>query len=785
MELTIDGRLCDLGGERIIAPEYAAAKLADPEAAREGHSLRITIPPTPANDELADFARDPHTAARFNAELHTTRLSVEGATIISGTVRLLGASNEGYLLEIRDGGAGWAKNAAHRMLNTLCIDYQATLTPATVLASWTDDSPVKFFPVIRDEYPRQNSSSDLLPAERLLTVDDYHPFLHIATLTRAIFAEAGYRIESRFMESEWFRSLYMSGAYRSRDTTALASRMGFFARRLSPVTASADYSGRVTANPKDVAGTVGNFVETATPQSIDSDGEPIPELHNNGRCFGLENGKIVFTPTSAVSAGFECYIKYTTDHRILTRDRLRGFDTIGLDENTLMQFTLANRYKDRRGGIVSNYRYLAIVFDHTEGARYRLTYTYNGAAGTLWTEFADRTAHAATPASGAVENPVLLVYENSNWVPYAKDWALYDGYIAETGQTTVEVRVRTAAEHIGPSSPRYFNLMFFQGAEAGMSLTLHKECSLQPHFSSAPGFGSVIRFDDVARHRVRQIVLLEALQHLFNLRFHTEEATKTVRVEPADDFFGSGPVADWRAKSDFSQPVLLADIAPEVHEHRTWGYLAGDGAVTRFDAEAESPLGEWSAATDSYAAKEGEKELRSPLFCPTLNTTGHYANAPAASIMQVGDRDDTLQDGANFTPRIVSYAGMHPLPEGQRWGYPSGGQEYPLAAFLFAGDDTSEGFSLCFEDRGGVPGLHRYYDRQLALESAGQRIDLSVQLAPHEFETLFTPGTGAPDLRSVFLLDSGQEPVRATLHAIEEYDPEAASVRCTFTRSPQ
>ena len=81
-------------------------------------------------------------------------------------------------------------------------------------------------------------------------------------------------------------------------------------------------------------------------------------------------------------------------------------------------------------------------------------------------------------------------------------------------------------------------------------------------------------------------------------------------------------------------------------------------------------------------------------------------------------------------------------------------------------------------------GLHRYYDLQTGRESAGRRITLSLRLAPHEFESLFTPETGAPDLRSAFLLDTGEGTVRAALRAVEDYDPQAASVRCTFTQLP-
>ena len=209
MELKIDGQICDLKAGSIAVPGYDAARLADPEACREGRSLKIPIPATPRNDALVGFACDPHAAGGFNDALHTAELSAEGSVLIGGTVRLLAASGEGYTLEIRDGGAGWAENAARRMFSRLGVAWDNVLTPTAIVESWTDDSPVKFFPIHRDEYRRQNSSSDLLPAERLLSVEDYHPFLHVATLVGQIFREADYEVKSRFFESAFFRSLYM------------------------------------------------------------------------------------------------------------------------------------------------------------------------------------------------------------------------------------------------------------------------------------------------------------------------------------------------------------------------------------------------------------------------------------------------------------------------------------------------------------------------------------------------------------------------------------------------
>lgn len=784
MELKIDDIRCDLGDRKPALPKYDAATLADVDACREGRSLKITLPATDRNDAIARFARDPHAAKRFNEELHTAELTADGAVLFAGTVRLLSASDTEYLFELRDGGAQWAKNAALAMFNTLDIDYEATLTPTEILDSWTADTPVRFFPIHRDEYPRESNPTDLLPAERMLSVDDYLPFLHIDALFKAIFEKTGYRIESQFLQSDFFQSLYMSGAYASHDTAAAAARMGFYARRLASASAQASSTGRVYANPKAIYNTVGNIVETATPQTLDADGEPIPELANNGGCFRMDDGKIVFVPPTSIDVGFEYYLRYTTDHRIESRTRLKGFDSLYLGPGSEVRFALANRYVDRRNQLTTNYTYRVIVFNHTAGNRYRLTYK-NGASEVTWSDFTTRSTQATTPTSGTLSDPVLYIGDGSNWIRYTGDWALYDGHIGETGQTTVEVRISTAAEHVTPAAPKYFHQIYFFGAEAGMTLTLHKECSLRPLFRTSPGFGSNLRFKDVAQLRIRQAELLRAATHLFNLRFYTDEATKTVYIEPADDFFGTGEEVDWSDRTDFRQPVVRTDIAPEIHERRTWCYREGDGPVKRFESETGEAFGEWSCDAISKATLAGEKVVRNPLFAPTLNSTGHYLNAPSALLLQTGDRDDLSQDDTTLVPRIVSYAGLHSLPAGERWGYPSNDNQYPLAAFHFAGDETTAGFTLCFEDRDDIEGLNRFYRRQATREGSLERIALTLRIAPDEYEALFALGIDKADIRSVFRIDTGQGIVRATLASIEAYDPDTHAMRCTFDRLPE
>lgn len=386
-----------------------------------------------------------------------------------------------------------------------------------------------------------------------------------------------------------------------------------------------------------------------------------------------------------------------------------------------------------------------------------------------------------TAPPGDFADERLEVLGSDGWKPYDGDWALYAGYVGEEGETTVEIRVRTASERVSPAQPRYFDQIYFAGAAPGTPITVHRECSLRPLFLPGPGFGSSLSFPDVAQVEIRQIELLEALAHLFNLRFYSEEGRKVVWVEPEEEFLGAGPEADWSDRTDFSQPVEMKDLALELHEERTWCYREGDGTVRRADAETGETLGSWSVRIDSQATLVGPETRRNPLFAPSLCSAGHYLNAPSALILQVGDRDDAEQ-GQEVTPRIVRYAGMHPLPEGERWGYPSGEAAYPLAAFLFDGDSDGEPFTLGFEDRGEARGLHRYYDRQVRREATRERISLALRIDPDEFAALLAPGSGAPDIRSVFRIDTGRGIVRATLRSIGEYDPEAASVRCTFDR---
>ncbi|MEG1622347.1 MAG: hypothetical protein RR330_03130 [Alistipes sp.] len=783
MELTLDTLPCDTGTKEPVVERYDAAAPLKLESAREGQSMRWILPATPRNDALFLDAASPRGKRRFNESLHIATVTEQGEMLLQGVVRLTAASKkEGYCIEIRDGAARWITQVASRPFNTLPIVYAERLTPTMICNSWTTNTPVRYFPILRDDYLLTNSSVGLRPAERILSVSDYHPFLHIGTLLQALFSDAGYTVESRFMAGDFFQSLYMSGAYTSIDTAAIDHRMGFFARRKAVATATANVDGRVYASPHVLAAnTVGNFVDAFSPQETDSTGKMLIDTYANNGCFCVEDEHILFRPLTTVKVGFEFFIKYVTDYRIRSRTQLTGFDSIYLGANSDCRFTLTNPFKDRRGMVANNYRYLVVVFNHVEGRSYKLVCDHGTPQQLVIGSFTGRTATIITPMTGTSATPVLYVVTSaSQESPYADDWALYDGYITETGKTEVEVTLRTASEVATPSAPKDFYTIYFYGAEAGMSFALSQACSLRPLFSQSPGLGSAVTFADLACHPIRQSVLIEALRHLFNLHIFTDEAAKTVVIEPEADFYDWTRTLEWSDKIDTGMPQQVTDCALEAHESRRYGYINGDGMVARMNVGAKDPFGEWISTTPSYAAKEGEQALINPLFAATVSTSGNHATAQSALVLQVGDRDD-LVSGETFTPRIVSYAGLHNLATGETWGAPAPTGKYPLAAFHFAGDQQTAGFSLCFEDREGVKGLHRYYDHTEEHYAQEELITLYLLLSAREVMALHHRSDGInAGVDSIFCFRIEGVPLLCTLRSIERYDPQKPSVKCVF-----
>lgn len=790
IRLIIDGQTCESEISPDIRLNYDSAKLEDLDSGREGWHILLDLPSTVQNDAIFGHASSPESVERFNAENHRAVIEADGAVLFQGTAYLDAVEIDGgavlYRVEVVGGATRWAKQAGRLMFNRTGIDYLKMLDMATIYDSWSDDSPVKFLPIQRESYEPHNGQTSPHAPAKILTPEDYHPFISVRALVCAIFGDAGYQIESRFLDSELARSLYVSGAYPTVDVAAKIARMDFLAGRAESATAQANYAGRVYATPAVAANSVGNIVNSVAPEIVDSNGAAIATgLYSLNNCFEVDDdGFICFRPIVPASVGFEYNLKFACDYRIRSRQQLKVFDTIHLENGISFPLRIPNRFKDCRGNLLADFEYRIVIFDFSTAYSYRIRYKV-GSTWYTWADISSQSVVLTSPKEISMADTVVLqriAVGGNRYVTATEDWAIYEGSVNFEGSVEAELTLRTPATEVSPTSPKRFDSIYFGGGEEGMSLTILPGTTLRPIFTSAIGYGSALAFEDVAHIKVRQSVLLDAIRQMFNLRFYTDERLKTVYIEPYDDFIRQEELFDWSGCIDHSEPIVIKEMARSLHQRRTLAYRDEDATVRCYNAENDAEFGAWSFDIASRASIEGEQRLLNPLFAPTISLAGRFADAESALVMQVYNEDQANDMTTAFTPRIVRYVGMAPLADGEQWNAPNSGSEYPLAAFHNAGNGSGDEFTLCFEDRDGCRGLHSFYDGQFAEEAALQRITLTMHIAPDKFEHLFHFVEGEASIRSVFVLKIQGVEHYCRLDAIEEYNPSNGMARCRFAK---
>lgn len=792
MVLKIDGRACD-GGRTNGLGRYDDAELTQPFLRREGERVEIQLDDTPRNRAIFGNPDEGMEADRFNGERHAATVEVEGVPLMTGYARILEFSDKtGFRVEVHSPGASWAESAALGRLHATPVGWQGKFDFQTIAQTWEEGAPVCFLPVFRQGYEALHPSG-YKEVERILPTSDYYPFLRLYNLMQAIFCRAGYKLVSEFFESEFFRSLYMSGAYAASDTAAMYNRYGFFARRKNDVSATANASGRVYTSLPLHQSSVGPVVDTFSPLETDASGQPMSDICNHGGTLVIENGEPIFKPRYRMKVSFRFHLEYTTDYRILSRTRLRGFDSFYLGEGVTLQGRLTNLFQDKRDEPLAAHSYTVVVFDAPSDGSYRVV----DQQGAVMATFSGRTAGLVTASAWQPSKMVLQQQIPGGWVASPLDWALYNGSIGEQGRMRVEIDVTTPVEDVLPGG-RHFHSVYFAGAEPGMTLTLHEGTTLGVDFSQRPGFGSLVHFNDIARHPIYQSVLVEALVHLFNLRVHTDTEAREIHIEPEATFYDRSRVIDWSDRVDRSQPVVRRDRATEERESRLYlyaksvgeddetadetggtdeadgtGEIDGAGGTDGTGSAAGTPYAGWRAWTQSAATQDGCQRRTNPFFVAVREQEEFRVNAPSAAVIAV----DQVEEEGYFTPVIVSFKGLQPLPAGEVWGWPAPDGYYPAAHFSKAIDGTS----LRFDGSGEAVGLRRFHDHEEERRSFAQQVTLTLRLLPEEVALLRHCATEeTPGCNSLFRLTAEPRGPLYLLRRITEYDPETHRARCLF-----
>lgn len=770
MRVLVDGVEVPLADDRVELPLYRFSMLRGVEGWREGAMVEVDIASTQATRELFGHSEELYRTREFNGSLHRVDIEVDGVVLFSGVAILLGVksgkSGVVYCLRLRAGGAEWADSAAKTQLSDTAIVANRNMVLSDIIESWRDGGAVRMLPLRRDSYAEEEPTGLYVPQQPLLT-QDYHPFISVSAIVDSIAQSSGYQIVSSFLSTPLAKKLMISGAYKRVKSEQAYASMGFKALRTKRVTAQASQIGRVDAWITEGISSLGAIVDTVNPNSVDDNGNPMTGAYDNGGCFTFEDGVPTFTPKREIGVAFDVHLRYTTDYRIVSSSKLRGFDKIYLGNECYVEVGLCNHFRDYRHEVVPGVQYRLFIFDYDPAKSY-------------WLDGVGEVTGAISTVSfkvGAAGEAKLLsrASDGEEFVEYSGDWALYEGYVEETGRLDVNVTIRTPNESLSPTSPKVFKQIYFYGADEGQCLTLHAGCSIVPIFGGAAGYGDRVEFKDVANHDITQADLLEALSHLFNLCIYTHNASKRIYIEPYDDFF-AGAEVDWRDR-ELEGDVVVEESAVDSFYITRIGYQPSDGATKRLTTDSAGEFGVFIAENSNYAAKQSVKSMLNPVFSATASMTGAVSDAPSAAILTVGDRD-IIDDQEYVEPRIVLYHGMEQLPQGEVLPMGGGMTTYPLVAF----HAPQRGETLCFEDRDGCVGLHRFYDNQLSEYAMRQMVTLNVSLSPMQYVALFDPDSDGATIRSRFRLQVGGNSSLFRLEEIVSYDAVQGVARCRFQR---
>ncbi|MFI3285025.1 MAG: hypothetical protein R3Y08_00055 [Rikenellaceae bacterium] len=755
IRVTISGIECDLDASQQIKLKFESDSLADVESGRSGSTLLFRLPTTAANAEALGLEWDIHPQTKFNSIWHPMVVALDGVELFSGTAYLMKITwleGKRYAeVECRGGVLSWATQAALTRFSKIGLDYSTTLCESLFKESWEDNSDVKFFPVVRDSYDIRGSMVNVTGLRVARSIDDYHPFFRCSALLNAIFESAGYSVESETMVSENFDKLYISGNYTSEDSSAALEAMGFYLKRCEECTTTTDSMGRVSLSPYDELCSVGNIVDI---ESLDSD----KECYNRGNVMQIDGQALSFVPLVEISAGFEYFLHYTSPCQIESRTKLKGIDRLNSISDGYINWEITNRYIDQREMVVVGTNYKLMIFNFDSGERYRLVGVSQ--EGEVEEIFYTSIRMSSFTLSKLYPHYRLERWENDGYYTYTDDWAIYLGYVEESAPLEVEITVRSSPHSYSPLSPMIFHTQLLEGANAGVEFTLHKDSSVRPYFAYYPGYNAEVTFEELAQHSYTALELLSSLQHLFNLRFLTDEAAKKVVIESFDRFYTSQQW-DWSARVVESEAIEFEDWAHTTHRNIKLGYQQSDGVVKRMGESDNKYFGEHSFSIDSYAASGTSQTLLNPFLCASTNDDN--------GVMVVGDRDDLEQiNTLNFSPRIGRYFDIRQIDD----------ENYSLPYVAF--HDPQEEFTLCFEDRDGVAGLNRLYTRQMELLERGQLLSLCVRLSAFDYSNLISAQSYAPSCRDIFCFTLGGESFSTILHSIESYDLKEGVARCLF-----
>jgi hypothetical protein len=275
--------------------------------------------------------------------------------------------------------------------------------------------------------------------------------------------------------------------------------------------------------------------------------------------------------------------------------------------------------------------------------------------------------------------------------------------------------------------------------------------------------------------------MMRGIMQLYNLIVYTNPKTKQVHLYLFDEFWNNH-IVDWSDRIDCDSEISVTAMCDEIGKSIVLKYAEGSPRIDHYNDRNKLPYFAFKKSLPSRVP-EADKEVQNAIFSPAfmVDVKKEFGDGSGrVPAVASKDSDGNVLDFniADVPPTLVL------IPEGEESADLA---RLPIHTDVF-GDigsiqppmtDTIAGVAtLSFADKDGVEGLHKYYDRQIALWAKGKRLTCYCRIEPWEVEALRHADDNI-SFRSLFKLNINGEDVYGRLESCE-YEPTNTTNKCTF-----
>lgn len=775
LSIYIDNKALDVDQSTSVSITLGITHVNSIESSKAPFSKTIKLPDTPNNRSVMGFASEIY-ATRFNNQIHSAEIDIDGFTIMKGEAQFNKYESEYFHVNFVGAEIEWIKRATETPLVNTDFEFPYDEFDGLTVENslHLGHSAIRFIPAATGKLRQRLNDEDHWGDRITTTLSDYVPFFHIGDLLTAIFTQCNYSIKSTFMQTPLFRSLYISGKWASGDVEKPKEANGFRAGRFSGV--------EVEAAKENISSQY-HIIDTADPDAESEDGDKADSVYDNGKCISFQSvNRPIFTAKKDVVVGFRYYLHYFsptvcttlpmgTDVSFYNEIRIPNFAGTGKTKYVDAIGFTQDFKKDQKHSITPLTKYYLVLFPSiiiSPGDK-SLSVGWNMDTDTPSEYRYESVTSSVITTSDVMQGRAYLYDKYTNRRIPDKFWMIQEMPSEVEVKITIDCAPRfiEAGTIIPLNAPSFHGTGMVQDKEKIIGIS--NNTYIETLFSSTPTVGEAMNTSNLlAYDEVKQIEFIKAIKQMFNLQFLTDLLTRTVYIEPYNDFYGAG-VIDWSDRIDLSQPVTVEELGADLGSRFILSYNGDDQSTLNARGVFGLP--------NRIANKQDYIVANELLHIPKM-ITGACVLAPTAQVLDLStdgkfmDEDVYDRSDVNIEPTVISYGGQKPLPAGQKWPYPTLSERY-VPAIGFVDDSVNISFN-------GTNSLAKHYSRNLNQYRYGKRITVTLALRPQDIEPFMIIEDRNQDYRAEILLKIKDEMVRCYLEEITDYNPDKAVTKCTF-----